>query len=412
MTERAVRDRPHRRLSREGRGVGRAPVTARSGRCRPRQLLALGFEGSERTTRRAVAKARGHSPPAIAGVSALDPRARNVAAVRLGHGPRIAGPGDHALVRLARWSRFRVVIPTGIERCRPWSRASTRPCGGSAASPTYALTDNRADGHDRPDRRHRRAPPGESSPPAAHYGLQITACVPFDPESKGGQRSDGPGRQGRPRADRANLLAAYGSFAELRAACDGFCETVNGSSSPRDPRGPGRPPEIGTRAAAPDPGGGSYSRVRCHPFSRRRRDPPLRLCSLFGSSQACRREVWVRVAGDELVVTSPPATVPRGRASCAHDAWQPRIDPAHYPARTSDPLHPKPKAASPTRRHSLVWGPAPSAGSSSRASGAERIRTKIRRATELAMLVGAVQVDRALGLAARPAASQMETSSR
>jgi hypothetical protein len=34
------------------------------------------------------------------------------------------------------------------------------------------------------------------------------------------------------------------------------------------------------------------------------------------------------------------------------------------------------------------------------ASGAERIRTKIRRATELAMLVGADQVDRALGMAA------------
>ena len=79
----------------------------------------------------------------------------------------------------------------------------------------------------------------------------------------------------------------------------------------------------------------------------------------------------------------------------------PRIDPSHYPERTSDPLHPKPRAQTPEELAFLEIG-----GGAERwlilaaAAGAERIRTKIRRATELAALVGPGQVDRALGRAA------------
>jgi hypothetical protein len=79
----------------------------------------------------------------------------------------------------------------------------------------------------------------------------------------------------------------------------------------------------------------------------------------------------------------------------------PRIDPAHYPERTSDPLHPKPRAQTPEELAFLELG----AGAErwlvlAAASGAERIRTKIRRATELAALVGVEPVEQALGLAA------------
>jgi Mu transposase, C-terminal domain len=112
--------------------------------------------------------------------------------------------------------------------------------------------------------------------------------------------------------------------------------------------------------------------------------------------------VWVRVAGDELVVT-------HAGDQGAHEVVRhrlttpgvPRIDPAHYPERTSDPLHPRPRAQTPEELAFLEIG-----GGAERwlilaaAAGAERIRTKIRRATELAALVGLTSVDRALGLAA------------
>jgi hypothetical protein len=64
-------------------------------------------------------------------------------------------------------------------------------------------------------------------------------------------------------------------------------------------------------------------------------------------------------------------------------------------------LHPRPTPASPEEAAFLALG----SGAErwlilAAASGAERIRTKIRRATELAALVGPRQVERALGLAA------------
>ena len=62
---------------------------------------------------------------------------------------------------------------------------------------------------------------------------------------------------------------------------------------------------------------------------------------------------------------------------------------------------PSPRPASPEEAAFLGLGPGAERWLVlAAASGAERIRTKIRRATELAMLVGSGQVERALGLAA------------
>ena len=117
--------------------------------CVHERLVAMGFTGDERTTRRAVAAVKAAwRRRASARVSAVDHRAGDVAAVRLGRRP------DRVRDRTARrvatmlfcawlaWSRFRVVIPT-------WDRtlgtlmtcldATLRPVGGA---PTYVLTDN------------------------------------------------------------------------------------------------------------------------------------------------------------------------------------------------------------------------------------------------------------------------------
>jgi hypothetical protein len=235
-----------------------------------------------------------------------------------------------------------------------------------------------------------------------HYGLQITACVPFDPESKGGSEATVRVAKADLVPTEANLLTAYGSFAELRAACNAFCETVNAR------------PHRETHEAPADRL--ASERARLHPIPAEAHTIAFGVTRLvdddstlrFGSARysvphaLVGERVWVRVAGDELVVTFAARDGAREMARHALTTpGNPRIDPAHYPQRTTDPLHPKPKPASPEEAAFLSLG----SGAErwlilAAASGAERIRTKIRRATELAMLVGSDQVERALGLAA------------
>jgi transposase len=402
MTERAVRDRLiDGYLAKVEEWVERSHGKVRADVAHDK-LLALGFEGSERTTRRAVANARhafaaGHRRVYRPWI----PEPGMWLQFDWGHGPRIGGREAMLWCAWLAWSRFRVVIPTW-DRTLPTVVAcldeTLRRFGGS---PTYALTDN-----ERTVTIDRIAGIGVRHPEIVaagrHYGLQITACVPFDPESKGGSEATVRVAKADLVPTDANLLRAYDSFAELRAACDGFCETVNGRVHRETHEAPV------DRLAS--------ERARLHPIPAEAHtvafgvtraiddDATLR----FGSArysvphQLVGERVWVRVQGDELVVTFASRDGAREVARHALTTpGNPRIDPAHYPARTSDPLHPKPKAASPDEAAFLGLGPGAErwlvlAG----ASGAERIRTKIRRATELAMLVGAVQVDRALGLAA------------
>ena len=201
---------------------------------------------------------------------------------------------------------------------------------------------------------------------------------------------------------RRTCCAAYGSFAELRAACDGFCETVNARVHRETHEAPV------DRLAS--------ERARLHPIPAEAHTVAFGVTRLvdddatlrFGSARysvphtLVGERVWVRVDGDELVVTFVAHDGAREVARHALTTpGNPRIDPSHYPERTSDPLHPKPKAGEPEEAAFLALG----SGAErwlilAAASGSERIRTKIRRATELAMLVGSDQVERALGLAA------------
>jgi hypothetical protein len=95
------------------------------------KLLALGYGGSERTTRRAVAKVK---------------RAYRAGQVRVhrpwitepgmwlqydyGDGPVVDGVKTALFVAWLAWSRFRVVLPLRERRCRAWSPHSTSPSVG------------------------------------------------------------------------------------------------------------------------------------------------------------------------------------------------------------------------------------------------------------------------------------------
>ncbi len=367
------------------------------------KLLALGFEGSERTTRRAVARAKktyaaGHRRVYRPWI----PEPGMWFQFDWGHGPRIGGRETLLWCAWLAWSRFRVFIPTW-DRTLPTVVAcldeTLRRFGGA---PTYALTDN-----ERTVTIDRVAGIGVRHPElvaaARHYGLQITACVPFDPESKGGSEATVRIAKADLVPTEANLLPAYGSFTELREACDAFCEAVNA----RAHRETHEPPV--ERLAA--------ERRRLHPIPVEAHtvafgvtrvvddDATLR----FGSARysvphtLAGERVWVRVEGDELVVTHA-ASSDGAREVARHRLTTPgvpRIDPAHYPARTSDPLHPKPRPTNPEEAAFLGLGPGAERWLVlAAASGSGRIRTKIRPEPELAMLVGPDQVERALGLAA------------
>ena len=366
------------------------------------KLCALGFDGSERTTRRAVADikrayAAGHRRVFRPWI----PEPGMWCQFDWGKGPPIAGRDSLLWCAWLAWSRFRVIIPTW-DRTLPTVIAcldeTLRRFGGA---PTYALTDN-----ERTVTVDRVAGIAVKHPilvaAARHYGLVIHACVPADPASKGGSESTVKIAKADLVPTEANLLEAYPTFTALRVACAAFCTEVN----EREHRETRRPP---VELLADE-------RRRLHPVPAEPYTVAFGLTRVVDEESTVRHgsarysvphklvgeRVWVRVDGDELVVVhqGPPGAreVARHRLTTPGN---PRIDPAHYPERTTDPLNPKPRAASPEETAFLELG----AGAErwlilAAAAGTERIRTKMRGATELAALVGAASVDEALALAA------------
>ncbi len=181
------------------------------------KLLALGFDGSERTKRRAVADikrayAAGHRRVFRPWI----PEPGMWSQFDWGKGPRIAGRDTLLWCAWLAWSRYRVIIPTW-DRTLPTVVAcldeTLRRFGGA---PTYALTDNeRAVTVDRVAGIAVKHPILVAA--ARNYGLVIHTCVPADPASKGGSESTVKIAKADLVPTDANLLPAYPSFTALRA---------------------------------------------------------------------------------------------------------------------------------------------------------------------------------------------------
>ena len=392
VTRSSTRTSPSSRSGSSSRGRVRADVAHE-------KLCALGFDGSERTTRRAVADikrayAAGHRRVFRPWI----PEPGMWFQFDWGKGPVIGGRDTLLWCAWLAWSRYRVIIPTW-DRTLPTVIAcldeTLRRFGGA---PTYALTDN-----ERTVTVDRVAGIAVKHPilvaAARHYGLVIHACVPADPASKGGSESTVKIAKADLVPTDANLLAAYPSFTALRVACAAFCTEVN----ERPHRETRRPPVelLGGRAPTAPP-------VPVEPYT-----VAFGLTRVVDDESTVRHgsarysvphklvgeRVWVRVDGDELVVVhqGPPGAREVARHALTTPG-NPRIDPAHYPERTTDPLNPRPRPVSPEETAFLGLG----AGAErwlilAAASGTERIRTKMRRATELAALVGAASVERGPG---------------
>ena len=278
--------------------------------------------------------------------------------------------------------------------------ATLRALGGA---PTYALTDN-----ERTITIERIAGIGVRHPEIVaagrHYGLEVNACVPFDPESKGGSESTVKIAKADLVPTSANLLPAYRSFTDLAAACAAFCAQVNA----RVHRETGRRPDDLL----------AIERAHLHVLPAEPYTAALGATRSVGDDQTIRlgsvrysvprafvgAEVWVRVAGDEVVIV---ARTEAGLAEIARHPrstpGRPRLDDAHYPdhpdGRGTRGARPRP--VDPTERAFLLIGQGAETWLvEAAASGTVRVRAKMARALELAALVGRERVEAALALAA------------
>jgi hypothetical protein len=366
------------------------------------KITAMGYAGSERTTRRAVAelkaawnagRRRVHRP--------WIPEPGMWAQYDFGDGPAIGSAATILFCLWLAWSRFRVIVPL-LDKTWPSVAAAIdtalRTAGGV---PTYLLTDNEKT----VTVEHVAGIPVRN--PAAvefgrHYSLTIATCVPYDPASKGGSESTVKLAKADLVPTHANLLPAYQSFAELETACQAFCEQVNA-----------RPHRVTRRAPAEML---AEELARLHPVPAApftaalgvtRTVDAMSLVAFEGGQysvphQLAGQVVHVRRHGEQVVIACVrPAGVTEVARHLVTTPGSPRVNDAHYPPAPPGALNRRPKARSAAEAEFLAIGDG--AGlwlAEAAAVGSGRVRAKMAGAVQLAALHGAAAVDRALGEAA------------
>jgi transposase len=325
------------------------------------KLRALGFDGSDRTVRRAVAEAKGWYRKGTRRVyRPWIPEPGMWAQWDWGEGPLVAGVRSSLFCAWLAWCRHRVVIPTRSRTLPTLVACLDRSMRAWGGAPTYWLTDN-----EKPVTVSHVAGIAIRNPnlvaAAGHYGVTVATCVPFDPESKGGSEATVRVAKADLVPTDANLLDGYSSWAELVDACEAFMVEVNARSH----RATRRPPAEML----------AEERERLH------RLPAAAYTAAFGETRKVTwsatisfggvtysvphtladETVWARVEGDDLVVTHVAG---RGAVEVARHRLStpghPRIDDAHYPPRPAGPLGRTPKATNPAAAASTSHKRAPS----------------------------------------------------
>lgn len=366
------------------------------------KLVALGFEGSDRSVRRAMAEVKvNHQRGRRRVYRPWIPEPGMWAQWDWGQGPTINGRPTNLFCAWLAWSRFRVVIPTWDRTLPTVIGCLDRAMRTFGGAPTYWLTDN-----ERTVTTAHVAGVAVRHPRmvaiGAHYGITVATCVPADPESKGGSEATVRIAKADLVPTDANLRDDYSCWAELVDACEAFCERVNA----REHRMTGRAP---VEMLAEET-------LRLH------RLPETAYTAAFGETRRVSwsatisyggvvysvphtladETVWVRVDGDEIVATHCPAggavEVARHRRSTP---GHPMIDDAHYPPRPPGPLARQPKAMNTAEAEFLALGEGARLWLIEAASaGTSRIKVKMAEAVTLARLHGVERLDWALGHAA------------
>ncbi|MFD5089198.1 IS21 family transposase [Amycolatopsis thailandensis] len=368
------------------------------------RLVAMGFTGVDRTTRRAVARAKqawkaGHRRKYRPWI----PDPGMWCQFDWGEGPKVGGRRTQLFCAWLSWSRFRVVLPVWDQTLGTLVSCLDTTLRRIGGAPTYLLTDNpRTVTMDRVAGLPVRHPDIVSA--GRHYGCKVETCEPFDPESKGGAENTVKIAKADLVPTGANLLPEYGSFAELADACFQWCERVNN--------------RVHRETAVTPIARLAQERAHLHVLPARPHalalgeervvepDQTIRFGSVRYSTPDGHQgsRVWVRVVGDELVVT---ARGPAGLAEIARHLLStpgnPRILDAHYASTrcTSAPRPPRIRPRTETEVAFLDLGEGAHRWLiEAAATGVTRIRVKMLKALELAAALGAQRVDEALGLAA------------
>lgn len=367
------------------------------------KLTGLGYAGSERTTRRAVAQVKAayragrrrvHRP--------WIPEPGMWLQYDFGDGPRVGGVATHLFCAWLAWSRFRVVLPI-LDKTLPTVMAAfdqaLRLIGGV---PTYVLTDNEKTvtvEHVAGIAVRNR----QMVTFARHYGFTVATCVPADPQSKGGSETTVKIAKADLVPTEANLLDDYAGFAELAAACAEFTSGVNA-----------RPHRVTRRAPTEML---AEERVRLHrlpehPFTAAfgvtRTVPAAMPMVAFNGGQysvphtLAGQTVWVREYGEQIVVVHVGADGPAEVARHARTTpGTPRVDDAHFPPAPEGALARTPRPRTPAEAEFLALGEGAALWLvEAAAAGASRMRVKMAEAVDLARLHSPCVVDRALGEAA------------
>lgn len=368
------------------------------------RLRAMGFEGNERTTRRAVAAAKkayrgGHRRSYRPWL----PEPGMWLQFDWAEGPRVNGRKTSLFCAWLAWSRFRVVLPTWDRKLGTLLSCLDATLRRLEGAPTYLLTDNeRTVTTDRVAGVPVRHPVMVAA--GRHYGLEVRTCEVADPESKGGSEATVRVAKADLVPTETNLLDEYDSFGELVAACERFCTKVNGR------------PHAETRRVPAD--ALAEERSHLHVLPQEPYTAALGETRSVDDDQTIRwgsvrystppgwvgEQVWCRVEGEELVI------VGAGEQGL-EEVWRhqlsvpgrPRILDEHYPGHPNgrSVMQPRLRPQRQDERAFLAIGEGAERWlREAAASGAVRVRAKMAQATELALLFGSQQVDEALSRAA------------
>ncbi len=371
------------------------------------KLLAMGYQGSERTTRRAVRDAkvafglgqvRVHKPWVTEPGMWLQ--------YDFGDGPVIDGRKTVLFCAWVAWSRFRVVLALR-DRTAPTVFAALdmtlRRIGGC---PTYVLTDNEKT----VTVEHIAGIAVRNSQVvswARHYGVTVHTCEPADPATKGGSESTVKIAKADLVPTETNLLEAYDTFAELELACEQFCTMVNARQHRVTRRAPNEMLETERERLHPlpaDPHTVAFGLARM--VATRTPMVALEHGQYSVPQQLLGQQVWVRVHGqgpDEQVIivhVGPHGPVEVARHLRATPG-SPRVNDAHFPPQPAGALERQPKPKSAAEAEFLALGGGARLWlTEAAAAGTTKMRVKMAEAVALAKLGDPVKVDWALGHAA------------
>ncbi|MBV9165991.1 MAG: transposase family protein [Solirubrobacterales bacterium] len=362
-------------------------------------LVAIGYEGSYRTTRRAVAEAKRRwrqkhgrrTRPWI-------PQPGKWLQWDYGDGPEVAGVRAVLFCAWLAWSRYRVVVPLRDKTMPSVVIGLDRTLRYLDGCPTYCLTDN-----EKTVTVEHVCGIAVRNPTivevSRYYGLTIATCEPADPQSKGGSEATVKIAKADLVPTDHNLRDQYADWQALERACQEFMAEVNA----RPHRATRQPPLV----------------LLAEEHEHLHRVPRLPHTLCFGQTRKVDRQatisvgdaiysvpheligerVWVRAEGEQLVVVhvdalAGPREVARHQLTTP---GRPSIDDQHYPPRPAGPLERKPRARSAEEREFLASGEGAERWlKRAAAEGTQRIRRKMAEAVDLAKLHGQGPVNEAL----------------